>query len=100
MVAASVRKNNAQYGCAGQILFVTPRIDATVPITLASREAFSVFIDFKSSGGLVLVHRPNKSPRKHGNPRNLLSGFFSVFRASVVKRFFAGAVMRPPTHQR
>jgi hypothetical protein len=46
MVAANVRKNTAHWGCAGQIERVSPIIHAAVPSTLASNEAFSVFMDF------------------------------------------------------
>jgi len=55
MVMANVRKNTAHIGCAGQILCVRPNIQAAVPIALAAKEAFRVF----------MVPTPS-SPRKHG----------------------------------
>jgi hypothetical protein len=44
-VATTVRKKTATCGCAGQIARVKPSIHAPVPITLATKEAFKVFID-------------------------------------------------------
>ena len=39
-----VKKKTASCGCAGQIARVKPSIQAPVPIALATKEAFSVFI--------------------------------------------------------
>src|SRR5215472_821708 len=52
-VTAIVRKKTASWGCVGQIARVKPSFHAPVPIALASKEAFRVFIHLASSRTLT-----------------------------------------------
>src|SRR5271167_1871074 len=54
-IAPIVRKKTAHWGCAGHIFCVTPSSHAPVPIALADKEAFKVFIE--SAPGAVAFCR-------------------------------------------
>jgi len=58
-----VSQNTAHCGCAGQIMRVTPRIQARVPIALATNDAFKVFIGFFSLSGPPKLMNLESGPR-------------------------------------
>lgn len=58
MVAATVRKKTASCGCDGQIARVKPSIHAPVPIALATKEAFRIFINSSFRRNYTLMGMP------------------------------------------